>query len=118
MKIRNGFVSNSSSSSFILKTSEDMALALRYNIKFYKVSDIINVLEKEYESLKLFKKNIKNDKLPSFISNDLSNVLYLDMFETYIDQLKELKDYYITDPVDIDWASELDLPFQLFLGDL
>ena len=40
------------------------------------------------------------------------------MFETYIDQLKELKDYYITDPVDIDWASELDLPFQLFLGDL
>ena len=53
MKIRNGFVSNSSSSSFILKTSEDMALALRYNIKFYKVSDIINVLEKEYESLKL-----------------------------------------------------------------
>ena len=117
MKIRSGFVSNSSSSSFIvpthrLKSFED------YNIKVYKVSDILESM-KSISILDAFEFSYedwnKQTSIPDFMRQPYE-------VSEYILVLKDLPpDTYISDAVDRDWAytSGLDSGYlEVFQGDL
>ena len=123
MKIRNGFVSNSSSSSFILETREDIDEAKKHNMHIYKVSDLIEKLSPIYKIIqKLNHFNFLDDfddEVPYFLYEDIE---YIHFNTTYYDELKKLynlnKDVCITSPFDRDIAYDLNLKFQIFESDL
>lgn len=100
MKIRQSFVSNSSSSSFIV-SKEDRLLAESKGIKCYKVESLIQAIEALEKLMPYFLYNQHNCDLDSLK-----------------DLLAEMPDCYITEEVDRDWAYEQQLYFNVFEGDL
>lgn len=117
MKIRSGFVSNSSSSSFIVPINK-LKHFEECNIKTYKVSDIFDAMRKisivdafefTYEDWD------KQKGIPDFIRQSYEALEYVSI-------LKELSpDTYISDAVNRDWAyfSGLDHGnLEVFQGDL
>ena len=118
MKIRNGFVSNSSSSSFIVK-EEDLHIIQKANINFVKVQDML----KDFEILE---KSITN------IETKYVNNLY-DVFDDIRYNFAEIRDtifklkgilskygenIYITESYDRDYAYHLGFDFEVYKGDL
>ena len=117
MKFRKGFVSNSSSSSFILCTSDDLKIAKKHKMKAYKVTDLIKIFE-EMRDLVVASDKISRTNGPYFIFEDL----YFACSEGYYKQLIELEKKYpgchITEAFDRDRAYGLDFDFRTFETDL
>ena len=96
MKTRNGFVSNSSSTSFIVAESQKEQ-ALKDGLTLVKVSDII-------EALKVLE---PVDYMVSY-----GSVHY------YLERLEKIKDCYLSEPYDRDWAYQRGFTYGEFEGDL
>lgn len=99
MKTRQGFVSNSSSTSFIIDAGEVDEIKKKYNIECYKVQDIIKTFDAVRKS---YSKN-----LPDFIYEEVSwAALNLPYYHELIDLDKERPGCYITESYDRDHAFE------------
>jgi hypothetical protein len=120
MKIRQGYVSNSSSSSFIVRDDNDKKQAESIGCKLYAVNDIITYYQKIFDSLPF--DNDPDDKiLPYFMkqcgqSADLYS--FRDQIKNEIEYLTKFKDFWITSAVDRDYASQKNVDLELFEGDL
>jgi hypothetical protein len=113
MKVRLGFVSNSSSSSFIV-TPDNFENATRFSLDLVKVSSLIGHLIS-------LKNRIRNGSIPDFVLYEL-NLLYIDFDET-ITELEEIVEKYgpdvcITMPFDRDDAYNIPFEFDTYRSDL
>ena len=82
MKIRQGFVSNSSSSSFIIDTT-NLSNELKH-FKYYKLKDILDNLEKMLKILKdngIFELYELNELLPEYLRPLEDNLTYYDTYD-------------------------------------
>jgi hypothetical protein len=106
MKTRSGFVSNSSSTSFLVTTDADKEFCIQCHIHLYSIDDILDAMEEV----------MQNSNIPDFIKRDL--------FSRYDWDLRDIqkqypgKTVYITDTIDRDWASEMGFNMEEFEGDL
>ena len=117
MKIRVSFVSNSSSSSFILRTQKDVEIFKNIfnNTPIFNVGELRQQLKKILEEYKVLKKMF-NDNF-YFLEENLN-------YDTFniSDLLHELDgildDAYITEAIDRDIAYQLGYNKEVFMGDL
>lgn len=107
MKIRSGFVSNSSSSSFIVVGEDQVKLAKKHNVKLYKVASLILIYKPLEDAIEYIKLQESKDLVPPFMETYCA--------ETYYTRLYKLdRDHpgcYITTPFDRDWAYNEELTF-------
>ena len=119
-KIISGFISNSSSSSFIIKDADEMEQAEKLNCEVYPVKNIIDYYQSIKESLLKLKSTVETNKtIPDFMQQSrcsLENIL--EDIEYEINALQSIKDYSITSLVDCDYAYRLDIDLELYEGDL
>ena len=119
MKIRSGFVSNSSSSSFILISKEDIE-RFGDQTQIFKVSDLI---EKYRPTVEVYTKMISSewDSNAPWFENEAFSGSYFPLKE-YYDSLVEIEEKFpgcfITNPYDRDRAYEKDFSFPVFESDL
>ena len=102
MKTRTGFVSNSSSSSFILSCQEDIDIAKRFGIKWYLASDLL----------------VKIEELRLMVSTSLPSFMCPNFWADYEEELRELvkrnPKACITDPYDRNYAYEHNIELPIF----
>lgn len=117
MKIRQGFVSNSSSSSFVVPFEKRIE-AEEFGLKLVEVFKIIG-------KLMYIKETIQG--IPDFIQNQLGFYFYGiqddDDISNLLNELLDLSkihgiDVCITEPYDRDAASRRGINYEVFLGDL
>ena len=133
MKNRNDFVSNSSSSSFIMPENEkDVFYShLGHSYKLFKLKTIRDELVKLKEKIKLARvefatqTGLDEDSLQKIFEATyygLSNCLECcdENIEEIDDALKEYdnKNCFISEPIDRDWAYRMNYNGYLFKGDL
>jgi hypothetical protein len=108
MKSRIGFVSNSSSSSFIVSKSEKKA-AEGYGLQLVAVKDILSILRgfKAAEA-----------KLRELDMEFIVGYSGYDYFTDRIEDLEKVEDCYLSAPFDRDRAYELGINYTVFEGDL
>lgn len=112
MKIRSCFISNSSSTSFVLITEEDIKLAGKFGMKIYRARDVFSLLKPLSLSFS------QPHNIPNFISEDLPGY-----WSYYCDRLEEIisehgENVCITEAFDRDDALELGIDFLRFEEDL
>ena len=98
MKTRQGFVSNSSSTSFIIGASEVDEVRKKYGVKCYKVKDIIKAFDTAREAYV--------EKMPDFIYEEVAWAIRGHYYNDLIILEKDQPDCYITESYDRDWAFE------------
>ena len=120
MKIRSGFVSNSSSTSFIV-LAIDGEEAIKNGLTLIKVSDIIEkfkILEDEhYKNIEIMMTK-NRDIIPSFFQYNFH--LQLPYYRELMDLEKKCPGCYISEPYDRDYAYEngIDSKYDAFEEDL
>jgi len=115
MKIRTGFVSNSSSSSFIVDTEADKNELELMKVKSFSVDEIIKYYENILKSLSNV--DTAEEIMPYFMTLTYSyrptiSSIKKELMEE-IEVMKNYKGKYITEAVDRDWAYENILTFKL-----
>jgi uncharacterized protein YjbK len=111
MKARKGFVSNSSSTSFIVHESEKARA--EDNLTLISVPKLIKLLGK----LKAVREEI--DEELGKLGLDFMSSIYGGDVDWYLERLEKLgDDYYISAPYDRDWACQMGIDFGTFEGDL
>jgi len=122
MKIRNGFVSNSSSSSFILRNDKDIEFIKNTNVEYYSVDNIKKHLHNLYDATKVHYENVINC-VPNFMFYeqgiyDIDDCIENSFVSAMLKALENLDGCYITESVDRDWAYNMNFNFETFMGDL
>lgn len=102
MKSRHGFVSNSSSTSFIVVTDGHIKLARDNKIKLYKVSYLILMYKPLVDAINSIDREVEANRFPGFIfipdmSYDYNNLCDLE---------HKHPGCYITEPIDREQANE------------
>lgn len=133
MKNRNDFVSNSSSSSFIMPENEkDVFYShLGHSYKLFKLKTIRDELVKLKEKIKLARvefavqTGLDEDSFRTIFEATFNGMYSInecidENIEEIDDALKEYdnKDCFISEPIDRDWAYEMNYNGYLFKGDL
>ena len=114
MKIRESFVSNSSSTSFIVQEKNVQELCTKHNIECFKVSDLV-------ESIKKYKNLIKELKseFPYFMVEFWEwEYNEPDYFKKVMELYEKDPDCYITESYDRNLAWEKGINYPVFEGDL
>ena len=114
MKTRSGFVSNSSSTSFLICTPKEFEVANKHNMTLIKCSNILYALLDIQETTERIMSS-----LPWFL-NDRYRLYagYSNAIEELNNILKGNPEACITLPMDRDWVSELDIELPIFESDL
>jgi len=107
MKFRKNFVSNSSSTSFILSSEADFQIARHHHIEWYYVSDLLIVIE-DLRSIA--------SKLPNFIGCAVN--LWVDYEQELRELAKNDPEACITEAYNRDLAYEYGIDLPVFAGDL
>lgn len=124
MKTRRGFVSNSSSSSFVLKDDRDKGIAENFHIKSHLVTDVISIYSEINKRMNETAKIVR--LLPEFLA-DIDDFYYntdrdIDEVRERLEGLRELEEKHpgcrITEPYDRDCAFTNGFAFDLYQGDL
>jgi|SaaInlStandDraft_4_1057021.scaffolds.fasta_scaffold50525_1 hypothetical protein len=103
MKIRNSFVSNSSSSSFVV-SEEDATTLYKKQVQCYQVESLRESLGQMVDDLTRLQSTAGTEHLPE-ISMYMSNMIYV--CKEHIEKLnKEKSNSWITEQIDDHWASE------------
>ena len=133
MKNRNDFVSNSSSSSFIMPENEkDVFYShLGHSYKLFKLKTIKDELVKLKEKIKLARvefavqTGLDEDSFRTIFEATFNGMYSInecidENIEEIDDALKEYdnKDCFISEPIDRDWAYTMNYNRYLFKGDL
>jgi len=108
MKIRNGFVSNSSSSSFVVRERQKKE-AEEKGLRLIAVKDILALLK----IIKDAEQKISEEEM-DFIISHCGYSYTNDMIE----DLEKIKDGYLSAPFDRDRAYESGIDYPVFEGDL
>jgi hypothetical protein len=103
MKIRTSFVSNSSSSSFII-TQNNKDEALKHDLTLHSITTLLDKLE-EVKQLQIeLTEKISNLNLPEMIEDECYDLYNLTSMITEIEKInEEYPDSYITDEIDNDY---------------
>jgi len=107
MKFRKNFVSNSSSTSFILSSEADFQTARDHHIEWYYVSDLLMIIEDLRSTA---------SKLPSFIGCAAN--LWVDYEQELRELAKNDPETCITEAYDRDLAYEYGIDLPSFATDL
>lgn len=113
MKIRDSFIGNSSSSSFMIR-AEDKYKVDKFDIKTYSIELLITKLEVISEIVNTI---LDENSAPYFITGDL-NYLKDNMYLNALKKAQEKEFTYVTEPVDRDYSPIIKYNFDLFEGDL
>ena len=127
-KVRTGFVSNSSSSSFVIKTSKEKELAERNGMKLISVKDLVETMTKINGEVESLMRRSGTKRIPTFLRPPAFNMNSwwdaepeIELYP-YLDELKKLEAMhpgcYISEEFDRDIASERGIYFELFEGNL
>jgi len=120
MKIRIGFVSNSSSSSFILVTEKDIQHAKTLGIKYYDINAILNDIDDKIVQIK--KLSFKEDVVPTYMNEHYLYAWDIGFMIAQLENLKKSlsahKNQFITEAVDRDFAYEQGFHMHVFDTDL
>jgi hypothetical protein len=111
MKVRKGFVSNSSSSSFVVSIADLQNMA-NYGIKCFKVANVITALDRLRECI-----NDMVEDLPFFMWQELS-WFHPNYYDDLVNLHKRDPNCYITEDYDRDQAYNNNFNYQVFETDL
>jgi len=119
MKSRLTFVSNSSSSSFILKNELDIKKFKKYcaNRSIIKVTDIISELSKVIQATTKFKQYIKQLDANSLFYDYEDEDIYDDLYQRLVSVNRDYPGAYITDFYSRDYAYDANFDFEIFEED-
>lgn len=125
MKTRKGFVSNSSSSSFIIK-EKDKELAESFGINLISVKFLIELYSSYKEKVEKVASDLASEKnfnsLPYFLSEDFLMLFDDSYLASRLSSLKEIEAEnprsFISEPFDRDEAYTKNIVFDVFEGDL
>ena len=119
MKKRCGFVSNSSSNSFILKNEQEVEYAKELGMELYKVSDIIAKIKPMVDVINAFSKlEYDNGVIPCFMMDEYNYQSAPPYYNDLVELEEKSPGCYITSTYDRDRASEINLRFEVFESDL
>ena len=125
--LRNDFVSNSSSTSFILNKDDKEFEKLFPKYKKYSWLKVKNEFQKLKDCLTSFQENVKNNiGMDEYIYQTLFSESYYGIINLISDINNEImdmhelqdEDVYITEPVDRDYAYTMGYENTIFKGDL
>ena len=119
MKKRCGFVSNSSSNSFILRNEQEVKHAKELGMELYRVSDIIAKIKPMVDVINgISKLGYDNSIIPCFMMDEYNYQSTPPYYNDLVELEEKSPGCYITSAYDRDCAYRQGLKFDIFEGDL